>query len=663
MKLLSMRILVMLGMLAVLLPASVPAAAASPPIPPNPDPLPGGSLDPLTIPQFVDALPIPGVMPKTNSDNAKLDKYEIAVTQFSQQVLSTGTGLPTTTVWGYGPANGVGSYPSKTIEAQYNRKVQVTWINKLVDAAGNYLPHLLPIDQTLMWANPAGPVDSSGTSQEPYAGPVPIVSHLHGAHVTEESDGYPEAWYLPAAKNIPAGYTTRGPNWAQTAGAPDVAGAATFQYTNDQRATTLWFHDHALGMTRANVYAGPAGFYMIRGGPDDLAAGVLPSGAYEIPIVIQDKSFNADGSLFYPDNRAFFEGLNVPGRDPQLPGAGELRIPLAPDAAIGGPSDIAPLFNPEFFGNTVVVNGKTWPFLNVEQRRYRMRLLNASDSRMYMLTLPPGVKFSIIGTDGGFLPKTVSQSQILIAPAERFDVIMDFTNVPVGNHIVMTNIGPDEPFGGGLPGKDFAASNPATTGKVMEFRVVKRVGKDSTVAADKLALPAIKPISGTPTTRYLSLNELASSTVFASEDENGNIVLDPNGEPWAPQSARLGTYDPGTSEPTPFEFGDATTETPKVGHTEIWEIRNFTADAHPIHIHQIEFQVINRVDQFGKVTGPEPWETGFKDTAIMYPGDEGTHPGITRVKVKFDLPGLYLWHCHILSHEDNEMMRPIQVLP
>jgi bilirubin oxidase len=443
-----------------------------------------------------------------------------------------------------------------------------------------------------------------------------------------------------------------------------VAGAATFQYTNDQRATALWFHDHAFGMTRANVYAGPAGFYMIRGGPDDLAAGVLPSGAYEIPLTIQDKSFNSNGSLFYPDNRAFFEGLNVPGEEPQFPGAGELRIPLAPTLTPEGqPSDIAPLHNPEFFGNTAVVNGKTWPFVNVEQRRYRIRLLNASDSRMYILNMPKGVNFWVIGADGGFLPKPVSQSQILIAPAERFDIILDFTNVPVGTKMVMTNIGPDEPFGGGTPGKDFAASNPDTTGKVMQFRVVKRVGKDTSIAPDKLALPAITPISGTPTTRYLSLNELASSTVFASFDQNGNLVFDPNGEAWAPQSARLGTLNPVTGVPTPKEFLDPTTENPAVGHTEIWEIRNFTADAHPIHIHQIQFQVISRTDVNGVTTGPEPWETGFKDTAIMYPGDEGDHPGITRVKVKFDIAGLYLWHCHILSHEDNEMMRPIQVVP
>ncbi len=647
----SMKKILYPGVAAALLVSLVAIAtvfAAQPPKP-SPDPLPGGTLDPLTIPKFAEPLTVPPAMPTTSSSPA-LDYYEIAMRQFKQNVLPASMGLQTT-IWGYGSVNHPGSfsYPAKTIEAKYNKNVRVKWINGLVDSSNNYLPHLLPVDQTLHWANPPGGVagrDMSGTSQTPYTGPVPIVTHLHGAHVTEESDGYPTAWYLPNASNIPASYATRGTKWGQIAGAANEAGAATFQYPNDQRAATLWFHDHALGMTRANVYAGPAGFYLIRGGPEDLPAGVLPSGPYEVPIVLQDKSFNADGSLFYPDNRAFFEGLKKP----------QLQIPFAPD------SDIAPIWNPEFFGNTVVVNGKTWPYMEVEQRRYRMRFLNASDSRFFILDMPVGVKFWVIGTDGGFLPKPVSQTQLLIAPAERFDVIMDFTDMKAGKKIVLRNIGPDEPFGGGKPGKDFAASNPDTTGQVMEFRVIKRVSKDTSTAPNKLALPAMTPISGTPTTRYLSLNELSSQTVLVTTDANGNIVQDPNGEAFGPQSARLGTLNPdGTGNARMFH--DPVTETPALGATEIWEIRNFTADAHPIHIHQIQFQVIERVDQFGKVTGPETWETGFKDTAIMYPGDEGTNPGITRVKVKFDIAGLYLWHCHILSHEDNEMMRPIQVVP
>jgi hypothetical protein len=231
--------------------------------------------------------------------------------------------------------------------------VQVKWINGLVDRKGNYLPHLLPVDQTLHWANPPQDcidgthrTDCRGTSQAPYRGPVPIISHLHGAHVQPNSDGYPEAWYLPAAKNIPAGYATEGSNYDDIFGGSGAGqGFAVFEYPNTQRATTLWFHDHSLGMTRANVYAGPAGFYLLRGGVGDVlddvtttkaGDGDLPSGAYEVGLVIQDKSFNANGSLFYPGDRAFFEGLT-----PE-----KLRIPFIPDFTLAGEQgDVSPIWN------------------------------------------------------------------------------------------------------------------------------------------------------------------------------------------------------------------------------------------------------------------------------------------------------------------------------
>ena len=222
--------------------------------------------------------------------------------------------------------------------------MRVKWINDLVDpATGNYLPHLLPVDPTLHWANPAGGMagrDTRPTFTEtpaPYTGPVPMVTHVHGAvGVGDESDGYAEAWYLPAAANIPAGYATEGTWYNFLAGKAATAfaatwgpGHATFQYPNDNRASTIWYHDHTFGMTRLNVYAGPAGFYIIRGGPDDVVLdsttglpAVLPGPApkendkfppnktyYEIPIAIQDRAFNADGSLFYPDAREFFDGI------------------------------------------------------------------------------------------------------------------------------------------------------------------------------------------------------------------------------------------------------------------------------------------------------------------------------------------------------------------
>src|SRR5574341_140574 len=451
--------------------------------------IPGGTLTPDVIPKFVTPLLIPPAMPRALSD-ATTDYYTIAVRQFTQQILPAPG--PRTTVWSYGSTTDARTfnYPSFTIEAKADRQVRVKWMNQLVDGSGNYLPHLLPVDQTLHWANPPGGAagrDMHGFDPTPYRGPVPIVTHVHGHHSTEESDGYPEAWYLPVATNLPGDFANVG-TWYDffrnksitTWGVDWEPGTATFTYQNDQRATTLWYHDHALGMTRVNVYAGPAGFYLIRGGSSDLPAGVLPGPApavgdppglsyHEIPIVIQDRSFNADGSLFYPDNRAFFEGLST----------GQLQIPFIPENGCTGPSDVSPIWNPEFFGNTMVVNGRTWPFLTVEQRRYRFRFLNGSDSRFLILKLSrDGLAFWQIGADGGFLPAPVRLDQLLLGPAERADVLVDFTQVPVGTEIVLLNIGPDEPFGGGVPGIDFASADPASTGQVLQFRVVAARSRD-----------------------------------------------------------------------------------------------------------------------------------------------------------------------------------------
>ena len=202
----------------------------------------------------------------------------------------------------------------------------------------------------------------------------------------------------------------------------------------------------------------------------------------EIPIVIQDRSFNADGSLFYPDNRAFFEGLNVPGQPQQFPGAPELRIPLEPEPGLDGQmSDISPQWNPEFFGNTMVVNGKTWPYLKVEQRRYRFRLLNGTQSRFLVLKMSNGMPFTQIGSEGGYLPRPVRLRELLIAPAERADVIVDFSKVKRGTRIILRNLAPDEPFGGGEAGEEFEPSDPGTTGQVMQFRVRAATSRDKSV--------------------------------------------------------------------------------------------------------------------------------------------------------------------------------------
>ena len=649
--------------------------------------IPGGTLDPTVVPKYQTPLLIPPVMPKAGTIKNKMGKnadyYEILMKQFAQQILPAG--FPTTTVWGYGAVTAekknsllLHNAPSLTIEAKWNKPVRVKWINGLVDAAGNYLPHLLPVDQTLHWANPPGGTmgrDMRPTftaTPGPYTGPVPIVTHVHGAvGVGDESDGYAEAWYLPAANNIPSDYATTGTWYDFFAGKANAnlgatwgTGYTTFEYPNQNRASTLWYHDHALGMTRLNVYAGPAGFYIIRGGPAGDAAvldsrtgapAVLPGPApkendkfppnksyYEIPIAIQDRAFNADGSLFYPDTRAFFDGIT----GPYLP-----------------TTDISPLWNPEFFGNMIMVNGNTWPFQTVEQRRYRFRFLNGCQSRVLILDFAniPGVDIWMIGNEGGFLAAPVNMTtangnRLLIGPAERAEVIVDFTNVPLGNY-VLANVGPDEPFGGGVPGIDFVAADPASTGQILEFRVVPAVALDPTTPPQFLILPAITPLPAATVTRPLALLEEMSVYYVGAPAETllGTVVGDPNVAP--------GVW-------TKRMWMEPVTENPAAGTTEIWEFYNATADAHPMHVHEVIFEVINRqaifVDEATQEvqvvpgaapTSPAPWETGFKDTVIAYPGQ------VTRIRAQFNTPGQFVWHCHIVEHEDNEMMRPYRIGP
>ena len=634
--------------------------------------LPGGTLSPKVIPKFVSPLVIPPAMPPTGRDSAT-DYYRIAVRQFRQQILPAP--MPRTTVWSYGaPAHpATFNYPAFTIEATAGRATQITWVNELIDARGRYLSHLLPVDQTLHWANPPGGVamrDYRGHEAAPYLGPVPIVTHVHGSHTGDESDGFAEAWYLPAASNLPAGYATEGTwyghfksKFATARGFVWEPGTSTFYYPNDPRATTLWYHDHTLGMTRLNVYAGPAGFYLIRGGLHDLPTGVLPGPApalgdtpgtpyYEIPIAIQDRSFDANGGLFYPDKRSFFEGLH----------GGQLQIPFAPEVGCGGASDVAPIWNPEFFGNVLLVNGVTWPYLEVEQRRYRFRVLNGCNSRFLMLQLDrPGLAFWQIGAEGGFLDAPVRRERMLIAPAERADVIVDFAQVPIGTLVILRNLGPDEPFGEGLPDIDFEPADPESTGLVMQFRVIRSPYVDNSTPPQSLTLPLRVPLPAATIARDLSLNEVDSRTVRVISRGGGHVVQvaceEEGALPFGPAAALLGRLSP-SGAGTPLEWHAAITENPQVGATETWAIHNFTQDAHPIHIHMVMFEVVDREDvETGAVRGPDPWEAGPKDTVTAFPGE------ITRVKATFDLPGRYVWHCHIVEHEDNEMMRPYVVGP
>ena len=315
--------------------------------------------------------------------------------------------------------------PSLTIEAKANVPVRVKWINELVDAKGNYLPHLLPVDPTLHWANPPGGPKDRDTrptfteTPDAYTGPVPIVTHVHGAvGVGDESDGYAEAWYLPNAKNIPAGYAKKGTWYDYFAGkaltkyeAAWGPGFATFQYPNHNRASTIWYHDHALGMTRLNVYAGPAGFYIIRGGPagDDAVKDSRDGKRAVLPGPAPRQATHSHPTR--PITRSRSRSRTAPSMRMAL---SSTRIRAHSLTNIIGPyipeSDISPIWNPEFFGNMIMVNGNTWPFQTVEQRRYRIRFLNGCQSRFLILDFSkiPGVEVWQIGNEGGFLPAPVN---------------------------------------------------------------------------------------------------------------------------------------------------------------------------------------------------------------------------------------------------------------
>ncbi|MCF0095602.1 multicopper oxidase family protein [Micromonospora sp. MH99] len=582
------------------------------------------SLDAADIPKYVAPLRIPPAMPAV-ATGPERDTYVIGVRQFRQQILPPS--WPRTTVWGYGSTAHPGSfgYPAPSIVARVNHPVRVTWVNQLVDGRGDFLPHLLPVDPTLHWANPAGGNanrDQHGRRDgDPrgYRGPVPQVVHLHGAHSPQESDGHAEAWYLPVARDLPSDFAVCGSaydefrsRFAERSGLRWAPGSATFEYANDQAPGTLWYHDHTLGVTAQNVYAGPAGFYLLGG--DDLPDGVLPGPApahddppdtryRDIPLLIQDRSFTADGELLYPGERSW-HGT----------------------------------------GSTIVVNGRTWPSLTVQRRRYRFRLLNASNNRFLLLSVAahatarparPVLPIWQIGSDGGFLPEPVSHERVGLGPAQRVDVIVDFTDVPAGTELYLVNEGPDRAYRGGRPGVDFPPADPRTTGQVLRFVVTEATGPDRSVPPEQLRLPAHPGLPAAERVRRLSLNERMSGS-------SGSMTM------------LLGTLDE-RGRPRPMRWSDPSTEQPTLGATEVWELRNFTRLVHPIHLHQAQFEVLGR-GHSGRVP-PAPGERGRMDTVLAYPWE------VTRIKARFDLPGRYAWHCHLLEHEDNEMMRPLDVLP
>jgi spore coat protein A len=554
------------------------------------------SLDPLSQARFVNALPNPldpsfVFQPTTPSGS----HYDIGVHQFEQTLglRDPATGAPLlTTVWGYGNTAQPPTYPGRTFVVRRDQQITVRWTNELI-AGGTPLPHLLPIDPTVHWAlmDATPPYPASG---------VPVVTHLHGGHNRSDSDGLPDAWFTP-------GFAQTGRLFNET-----------YAYLNDQEAATIWYHDHALGITRLNVYAGLAGFFIVRDDNEDalVAADHLPTGPYEVPIVIQDRRFDAFGGLLYP-----FE----------------------PEEANQAP-EVTVL--PEFFGDVILVNGQAWPALEVEPRQYRFRMLNGSDSRFYSLFLSSGQPFHQIGTDDALLDAPVTMDRLVIGPGERQDVVIDFSPPALWGSTITLRNNARAPFPKG------EAADPRTVGQIMAFRVTKPLDISSYPLT---TLPTnLRPVNG-PIVPLGAPVRSRKLLLFEGEDDFGRIL------------PLLGTTEQGG-----LDWDDEITENPGLHDTEVWEIHNTTVDAHPIHLHEVAFQVLDRqkfrADQapsgalsniryLGARRPPAANEVGWKDTVQMLPGE------VTRIVARFDLPGEYVWHCHILSHEDHEMMRKYFIGP
>lgn len=594
------------------------------------------TIDPNNIPKFKSQLIVPPVyMPKVvkraSSGEVISYNYIVSISEFKEQILPEG--FPMTIVFGYGSRvfnkvtgkiiNNFKSAPGATFEAVRGITMNVQWINDL----NGY--NRLPVDPTLHWADPnnIGMVEPSSVPPFPPGLakaqiPVPIVTHIHGGENSSIFDGHPDAWFTSGENKVGSEFIT-----------------SLYRYPNKQNSATLWYHDHSLGITRLNVVMGLAGFYIIKdpNNPLDIPGKVLPDKKHEIPLVIQDRTFNMDGSFYFPN-----VGINP---------------------------DEHPYWQPEFFGNTIVVNGKAWPNLNVDRQEYRFRVLNGSNARFYNFKFSNDMEFFQIGSDGGYLERPVKLKSILIAPGERVDILVDFSKILPGKKLILQNTA-NAPFPSG------ESPDPDTVGSIMQFTVT------GCITHPKAKLP--KKLNNIPKlTRDGAKRTLVLYEVMG---KNGPLEILLNGQKWsAPVS-----------------------EDPVVGSTEEWEIVNLTGDTHPIHLHLVQFQILNRqsfkVDDYstkwlelngepplnhptivlptegysiGEPILPEENEAGWNDTIRANPGE------ITRLIIRFapqyaasDMvkPGVnlfpfnpssgpgYVWHCHILDHEDNEMMRPLKIV-
>jgi spore coat protein A len=510
--------------------------ASTPGLEPAP---PRQMLNPMTLARFVDPMPVPalavsdGTRPSPRNRKVQLPYYRIEMTEFAAPLHRD---VAPTRQWGYG-----GRVPGPTFETRSGQGLAIEWVNKLPRK------HFLPVDHTLHGAEADKPE-------------VRTVAHVHGAKVPPESDGYPESWHTPGQSR-------------------------TVYYPNEQDASTLWYHDHAMAITRLNVFAGLFGAFIIRD-PAEQSLN-LPGGAFDIPIVLYDRTLDRDGQLLYPVS-----------------------------ATPGAP------FVSEFYGNAVVCNGKIFPYFEVQPRQYRFRLLNAANGRFFHLTLTDNRPFHQIASDLGLLQSPVELRSLVLYPAERGEVIVDFT---------------------GLDGQ--AVQLRSDGDEILQFRVLKKEQPEGASAATALpamlrSIPRI-PESQSVRERILTLSE--------HDDAAGN-------------SMQMLLNESHWHMPV--------TENPVLDSTEIWSFVNLAGDAHPMHLHLVRFQVLDRrpFDLFaynadkslvytGPAVPPAANELGWKDTVRADPGM------VTRIIVKFEgYAGRYVWHCHLLEHEDNEMMRPYDVI-
>jgi FtsP/CotA-like multicopper oxidase with cupredoxin domain len=508
---------------------------------------------PVVLEPFVDALPIPAPAQPTSGTVGGAASYTISMREVQQKLHRD---LPPTTVWGFGDGPSGATYPGPTLEARTGQPITVTWVNDLRDTSQPGAPlrtaHYLAVDSCPHGA--AGNADAR------------TVVHLHGGHVASEFDGNPEATFPPGAQ-------------------------AVYSYPNWQLPATLWYHDHALGITRLNVEMGLAGFYLIRDAFETSLG--LPSGEFEIPLVVQDRTFAPDGSLVYP----------VAWQD-------------------------------HFFGDTILVNGKVWPYLQVKQGKYRFRLLDGSGSRTYRLSLSSGAPLQVIGMEGGLLPAPVAVNEVTLGPGERADVVVDFAPYPPGTEVFLVNDAP-APF----PGEPGVGVVP----DVMKFVVSGEAGSTAPLPATLRPMAVLDEADAARSREFhLEKGPADACSPFrwlVRSVENGTVV----GEDWVD-----------------------VTELPELGTTEVWKFVNKSGLTHPMHMHLVMFQVLDRqafeivggdVVPIGSPVPPPPHEAGWKDTVQVGPNE------IVRVIARFeDFAGRFPYHCHILEHEDHEMMRQFETV-